>query len=68
MNILLEFEKEYKLRGKNPKETMLIAGGIAVKHNLNIEAVTDYIHIFRYEDDAPSFEAWVKGWQSPLDK
>jgi hypothetical protein len=68
MNILSEFEKEYKLRGNNPKEAMLISGGIAVKYKLNVEAVTDYIHIFRYEEDAPDFEIWVLTWKPALDE
>ena len=47
MNILAEFEKRYN---GDPSETEAICTAIAIENGLDIDEVTDFVYLRRYED------------------
>lgn len=53
VNILQEFEKRYK---GDPSQTEKICERIAVENGLDIDEVTDYVYVNRYENDPDDFE------------
>ncbi len=67
MNILSEFNRLYKLYGNNPDNTQTICEDISNHSKQDLEAILDYVHVFRYEEDAPSFYTWVKDYIPALD-
>lgn len=48
INILTEFEKRYN---GDPSETERICEAIAIENGLDIDEVTDFVYIYRYEND-----------------
>jgi len=65
MNILKEFEKRYK---NDPSQADEICKIIAEKFKLDEEAVIDYVHIYRYEDNPPEFMRWASTYVPALDE